>query len=180
MPLTRASPSCARSPPKPSSTASCSMCCPKASSRCVTLASSHLAAANACWLCANDTSRSIQSIWGIRKPHLNQANQPQSQSCAAQVAVRRCCSSVSFTPLGAVHHELFCFSAPDFLLDAGFHACTRVCARLMPGNIHPNAFFAGSPDCTGRLFGCTIQGHPFDGGFDQAGCLKSQMAWYVS
>jgi hypothetical protein len=26
----------------------------------------------------------------------------------------------------------------------------------------------------------SIQGHPFDGGFDQAGCLKSQMAWYVS
>jgi hypothetical protein len=45
----------------------------------------HLAAANVCWLCANDSSRSIQSIWGIRKLQLNQPNQPQSQSCTSNL-----------------------------------------------------------------------------------------------
>ena len=53
-------PNCAPSPPKSSSTASCSMCCPKASSRSATSASLHLAAANAWLLCANSLSRNTQ------------------------------------------------------------------------------------------------------------------------
>jgi hypothetical protein len=32
--------------------------------------------------------------------------------------------------------------------------------RLMPGNIHPNSFFAGSPACASCLFGFTININP--------------------
>ena len=157
---TRVSPNCVHSLPKRSFTASCSMCCPKASSRCATPAFLHRAVEYAWLLCANSSSRSIQSILGIRKPHLNQPNQPQSQCCAARVAVRRCCSSVSFNPLGAVHHESPRLAASTFPPDAGFLACTPVFARLLPGNIHLHHFLAEFPACSVRLFGCTINTYP--------------------
>ncbi len=154
---TQVSPGCAHSLPKHSSTVSYSMCCPRGSSRCVTLASLHPAAANACLRCAYRSNRNARRTWKSHKPHQSQPVQPQSQSCAALAAASPCFFSASFNPRGAAHHELSGFPAPAFLLDAGSHACIRVSTRLMPENIHPNS---GSPACAGRLFGCTINTKP--------------------
>jgi len=105
---------CVHSPLKRSSTASCSMCCPKASSGCAISASLHLATANAWPFCANSLSRSTRRTWGREKTHQSQPIQPQSQSCAAQVVASRCFSSAPFNPRGAAHHEPLRFLAPHF------------------------------------------------------------------
>ena len=151
---------CVHSPLKRSSTASCSMCCPKASSRCAISASLHLAAASACLRCAYSSNRNTRRTWKSQKPHRSQPIQPQSQSCAAQAVGSPCFFNAPFDLRDAAHHELLCLSVSTSSLDTGFHACTQVSTRLTPGNIHPNAFFAGSPACAGRLFGCTINTNP--------------------
>src|SRR3990172_8493846 len=138
------------------STAFYSMCCPKASSRCATSVFLHLAAANAWLLCVNDWSRSTRRNWASQKLLQNQPIQPQSQSCAAQVAASQCFFNEPFNPLGVAHHEPLWFLPSDFLLDAGFQSCAQASIRLSPGTIHPNHFFASFLAWAGWLFGCTI------------------------
>jgi hypothetical protein len=154
------------------------MCCPKASSRCVTLASLRPAAANACERYAYSSSTIIPRTSGSQKLHQNQQRQRLNQNCAVQTVDRPCFFSASFNPRGAAHHELSGFSAPTFLLDAGFHACTRVSARLIPENIHPNSGFQLA--LGGILVVQLIQTYQLDGGLDLTVCLKSQMVRHVS
>ena len=133
-----------RSRLKNSSAASCSTCCPKVSSRCATSAFLHLAAANVWQRYANRSSRSARRTWGREKLRQSQPIQPQSQSCAAQVAASRCFSSVLFSLPDAVHHEPLWFLPSDFSLDVGFQSCTQASIRLSPRTFTQTFFSAHS------------------------------------
>ena len=145
---------CVHSPLKRSSTVSCSMCYPKASSKCATSASSLLAAANVWQRCANGSSRSTQIIWGSQKTYQSQSLLPPS--FAVQVVASRYFSSAPFNLRGAAHHELFRLLAPTFSLDAGFQSCTQASIRLCTRKLQANRDVAAFLACVGWLFGDTI------------------------
>jgi hypothetical protein len=145
---------CVHSPLKRSSTVSCSMCCPKASSKYAILASSHLAAASAWLLGAYSSSRSPQIIWGSQKTYQRQSLLPPG--FAVQVVASRFISSAPFNLRGAAYHGIFRLLAPTFSLDAGFHACTQASVRLCTRKLQANRDAAAFLACVGWLFGDTI------------------------